>query len=323
MEPAAELAGISSDTMRRWLNRGKSSEQPGASDPYALLYRAYKTAEASVEAEVTRNIIKASAIPAHWAAGATYVERKHPERWGRPGERNQATTQQIIVHVGGNGDDVRIGISQLSPAQSTLQSETLSNVQQKASESDNRSSVNLDSRVIAKELAPSLPTSGYAQRVELEDASTVWSAGAATRQGTLVAAAPAPTPAASNTKSTSSTEPAATEHKSTELALASELEGPKAKSPGLKKGQSRKGIRLGPPAVERDASQVTKTDRRYANPAAARRAAKLHAEGKRRRRAAKTARRLKDAERHAANTASKKAKEAQLAEAALPEDVTG
>ncbi len=290
-EPAAELAGVSSDTMRNWLNKGKAAEQLGASDPHALLYRAYKTAEASVEAEVTRNIIAASRIPAHWAAGATYVERKHPERWGRPGERQQGT-QSMVVHVHGvDRGEVTVGISQLSPASSTSQSETFPNSPCNASESDNRSYVTLDNEGSAREIAPSTGQPHYPQLP-----TPVWSNGATGPEGTHRPPTPAGSDAAETTKSIST------------LETLGEVEGRKAKRPAY-----------GLPAVERDPSQVTKTDRKYANPAAARRAAMLHAEGKRKRRAARTATRLKDAIRYAAQ----KQKAAQKDEAALPEDVIG
>ena len=42
-----------------------------------------KVAEAKAEATHVENLNKAGKLPQHWAASATYLERRYPERWGR------------------------------------------------------------------------------------------------------------------------------------------------------------------------------------------------------------------------------------------------
>ncbi len=298
---AAALANLSHTTIRKWLERGEASTAVGAIDPYVLFVSAYKTAEAIVISDSTKKIRDAGKIPAHWAAEMTFLERRFPEEFARPGDRQQGHQAGMFMVIRGLRDeDIEIGVS-LSPPRLNSESETLANCQQTASVSDNRSSVNLPySQSIegtAKEIAPFVEQSRDARLCNAQAPGSVWSNGATAPEGTLPPAPPASGDAVTTTKSDLST-------------LTSTL---------TKAGTVRKRPSYSLPAVERDPSQVTKTDLKYRNPAAARRAAQLHAEGKRKRRVAKTAKRLKDALRYAAS----KKKEAARAEAALPEDVIG
>jgi hypothetical protein len=102
-DPAAELAGISVNTVRNWVKRGEANEEP-----FATFLRAYKRARAKVESNVTQNIIEASKDPRFWAAGATYLERTHPDRWGRRTE--DSNTPKVIVQVGVSESAVQVHV---------------------------------------------------------------------------------------------------------------------------------------------------------------------------------------------------------------------
>lgn len=113
LEPACALAGLSSSTVRSWLKAGDADE----STPEGLFSRAVREARATVEAKISRNVIKASETPAFWTAGITYLERTAPERWARPSDRQERGVSAIEVHVHGiNRGDVNIGIRADVPA---------------------------------------------------------------------------------------------------------------------------------------------------------------------------------------------------------------
>jgi hypothetical protein len=108
MEPAADLAGIAPNTVRAWLKRGEDGEAP-----FDLFLRAYKRAKGAIESKVTRNIIAASEEPRFWAAGATYLERTHPERWARRSEDSGGP--KVVVQIGVRDSDVQVSIQGQSP----------------------------------------------------------------------------------------------------------------------------------------------------------------------------------------------------------------
>jgi hypothetical protein len=76
-DAAARAAGIAPSTLYSWLERG-SNEQLG---PYHEFAAAVQQAEA--EAEVYAVAIIRRAMSDDWRAAATYLERRHPERWRR------------------------------------------------------------------------------------------------------------------------------------------------------------------------------------------------------------------------------------------------
>jgi hypothetical protein len=104
MEPAAELAGLAPNTVRNWLKRGEAGEQP-----FNTFLRAFKRARANAEARITKNVLKASELPQYWAAGATYLERTYPDRWGR--RQEDSSSPRIVVQIGARDSDVSVQVS--------------------------------------------------------------------------------------------------------------------------------------------------------------------------------------------------------------------
>jgi hypothetical protein len=76
-EVACKLAGIDRRTLLNWLKRGQR-ERSGV---YRDLYLAVERAEAKAEVFHLKNIETASTKS--WFASAWFLERKHPERWGK------------------------------------------------------------------------------------------------------------------------------------------------------------------------------------------------------------------------------------------------
>lgn len=102
-EPACALAGVTYSQFRNWMNK---AEDEGEDGPFGAVARAVKVAEAEAEAESVRYVRAASRDPRFWAAGMTFLERRHPDRWRRPSDNTA-----VQVHVG-----VAIGV-QASEAQ--------------------------------------------------------------------------------------------------------------------------------------------------------------------------------------------------------------
>lgn len=82
-EQAAKAAGIAPSTYDDWIRRGEAGERP-----FSAFSEAIRAGEAEAEvAAVT--ILREAAQAGDWRAAAHYLERRHPERWGRH-ERQRA-----------------------------------------------------------------------------------------------------------------------------------------------------------------------------------------------------------------------------------------
>jgi len=79
---AAEAAGIGKSTHYQWMEKGEQGIEP-----YAEYADAIKKAEAIAESNAVK-IIQAAARE-NWTAGAWYLERKFPDKWGRKDKLTQ------------------------------------------------------------------------------------------------------------------------------------------------------------------------------------------------------------------------------------------
>lgn len=103
-ETACKLAGISKASFYRWL------ELAEAGDEGAIAMRdAIEKAEAAAESQMVQAVRRAGELPQYWAAAATHLERKFPDRWGRRDE--SAVTAKVQVRIGGvDSRQVLIGV---------------------------------------------------------------------------------------------------------------------------------------------------------------------------------------------------------------------
>jgi hypothetical protein len=79
---AAEAAGIGKSTHYQWIEKGEQGLKP-----YAEYEEAIKRAEAEAEMNAVKVIQAASRE--NWTAGAWYLERKFPDKWGRKDKLTQ------------------------------------------------------------------------------------------------------------------------------------------------------------------------------------------------------------------------------------------
>lgn len=110
IQTAADYAGISHDTITRWMKRGEAGEEP-----FAAFCVACKRATARAEHNALEKVRKAGADPRFWAAEMTYLERRHPEKWGRRNESQDGP--RVLVQIGVQATDVQVSIaSSASPS---------------------------------------------------------------------------------------------------------------------------------------------------------------------------------------------------------------
>ncbi|HVL66762.1 MAG TPA: hypothetical protein VM364_05815 [Vicinamibacterales bacterium] len=102
-ETAADLAMIHPRTLQLWCERGEKEPET----VYGVVYRIIRHAEAVAEASARHRIAEAGKAPHLWAANAWGLERKHPDRWARKAEDNNAP--RVIVQIGVGADDIRVG----------------------------------------------------------------------------------------------------------------------------------------------------------------------------------------------------------------------
>ena len=74
---AAKYAGIGERTFYRWMAQGEKAR----AGKYRQFRQAVEAAES--EAEVRAVAIIQKQMPDNWRAALSYLERKHPKRWGR------------------------------------------------------------------------------------------------------------------------------------------------------------------------------------------------------------------------------------------------
>lgn len=95
VEVAAAAAGISRDTLYRWLKQGARTKR-GLAHEFSLAIE-----KAQAEAEARDVTLIATAAREQWQAAAWRLERKFPDRWGR-------RERQTLEHVGPGGGPVQV-----------------------------------------------------------------------------------------------------------------------------------------------------------------------------------------------------------------------
>lgn len=105
IETASAYAGISKDTLYRWLKQGKRAKRGK--------YRDFSDAveKALAESEIRDVTIIAKAAEDNWQAAAWRLERKFPDRWGRK-ERVQADVSHSGQVTNRHEQDISVKVEQ-------------------------------------------------------------------------------------------------------------------------------------------------------------------------------------------------------------------
>jgi hypothetical protein len=105
LETASAYAGVDASTVRRWMAKGDAED---AEEPYRSFCAAVKKARAEAEIRAVALIQKA-AQDGTWQASAWYLERSHPDRWGRKRlEITGADSQPVRVEVDVDSLDAKL-----------------------------------------------------------------------------------------------------------------------------------------------------------------------------------------------------------------------
>ena len=101
-ETATRLAGIASSSIRAWVKAAEDG------DPrYKTIALLVQSAEAIAEASALADVRAAGKEPRNWAAAMTFLERRHPERFGR--RSPEETRSGVTVIIGARAEQVQIG----------------------------------------------------------------------------------------------------------------------------------------------------------------------------------------------------------------------
>lgn len=80
---ACNASGISKKTAYEWINKGEEDIENGVESLKRDLVNALKRAEGIAEDELASMIRETALEKREWLPGMTFLERRHPERWGR------------------------------------------------------------------------------------------------------------------------------------------------------------------------------------------------------------------------------------------------
>lgn len=122
-ETACKASGLSKGSLYRLLEQADHGDEAAQAFRHAL-----EKAEGDAESETVRNVRQASKLPQFWAAGMTYLERKHPERWGK--RQDDASTPKVMVQIGTGVTDITVNVLSVQAhdnANSLMQHEMSSN----------------------------------------------------------------------------------------------------------------------------------------------------------------------------------------------------
>lgn len=105
---ACNACGISDASLYNWLNKAKDDMEQGRESIYVDLFVAIKRAEAECEAELAKIARDSSLKHKNVIEIMTFLERRHPERWGRRERRdinvNETKTLKITTIEYGQPD---------------------------------------------------------------------------------------------------------------------------------------------------------------------------------------------------------------------------
>lgn len=112
LETACLAAGFNRGTLHDWKQQAKDGNVAAIAFTVAM-----EKAEALAEADAVSDVAAAGkAGPQFWAASATRLERRHPDRWGK--RQDDSSQPRVVVQIGVQSGDVQVAF-----APSTTQTE--------------------------------------------------------------------------------------------------------------------------------------------------------------------------------------------------------
>ena len=94
---ACQLCDIDQTTLWHWVDQGTKDYEAGLENIYTKLIIALKRAEAKAEAELVNVVRESATIKKEWLPAMTFLERRHPDRWGRK-DRTKVEVSGKVEH---------------------------------------------------------------------------------------------------------------------------------------------------------------------------------------------------------------------------------
>lgn len=95
-QTACNLVGVWPETLIRWIHQAEDDDAKGLTEEesiYIRLHQAIKKAESQAEARLVEVVREAAEVKREWLPAMTFLERRHPDRWGRK-DRSQVTIDE-------------------------------------------------------------------------------------------------------------------------------------------------------------------------------------------------------------------------------------
>lgn len=96
---ACQLCGISEVTLWNWLNQAEQDELAGRETIYLALLKSLKEAEAEAETEMVAVVRSKATESKEWLPAMVFLERRHPDRWGRRERKSIDITEHRQIEV--------------------------------------------------------------------------------------------------------------------------------------------------------------------------------------------------------------------------------
>lgn len=96
---ACGLCGIDVHSLMDWVHLGEQDVLLGRENLYTQLVSSLKEAEAKAESEIVDVVRNSAKEDKNWIAGMTFLERRHPDRWGRRERKSIEITEHRVIEV--------------------------------------------------------------------------------------------------------------------------------------------------------------------------------------------------------------------------------
>ncbi len=96
---ASRLCGIDEHTLMNWTNQGLADILAGRENLYTQLVSALKEAEAQSETDMVELVRNTAVEKKDGYLGMTYLERRHPDRWGRRERKTIEINEHRVIEV--------------------------------------------------------------------------------------------------------------------------------------------------------------------------------------------------------------------------------
>lgn len=99
LSTACQLANIDNSTIFRWIKIAEDDIASERETIYTKLYYSLKRAEADAEQRLVEVVREAAEVKRDWLPAMTFLERRHPDRWGRKDRTQIDVTEhkQIVI----------------------------------------------------------------------------------------------------------------------------------------------------------------------------------------------------------------------------------